>query len=138
MRTPESESGVWSILVHPSPPGGSLSSTNLLYRENFLWSVWIRLGLSLGKVVSGILTARRCYGWKLSRTYPVEIPPPYFVLTHRSSLATRKPTRLLLATSNILVRIESPYKDGWSSQFYLPKNYDTFFNQRFLNILNLQ
>ena len=37
------------ILVHPSPPSGSLSSTNLLYREDFLRSVltglaWVQMG----------------------------------------------------------------------------------------------
>ena len=36
----------FGILVHPFPPGGSLSSTNLLYRQDFLWSVRSRLGLS--------------------------------------------------------------------------------------------
>ena len=73
--------------------------------------------------------------WKLSRTYPDEKPPSLSVLTHRCSLATRKPTQHFLAMSNILVRIRAPYEGWWPTQFHLSRNYGAIFNLRFLNIL---
>ena len=53
---------IWGLGYSGSslPPGGSLSSTNLLYREDFLRSVRSRLGLSSDEVVSGAPTAWRC------------------------------------------------------------------------------
>ena len=42
------------------PPGGSLSSTSLLFREDFLWSVRSRLGLSSDGVGGCAPPARRC------------------------------------------------------------------------------
>ena len=71
--------------------------------------------------------------WKLSRTYPGEKPSSLSVLTHRPSLATRKPTRRLLAMPWILVRIGAPWESGWYTQFHLPRNYGTIFNSRFFN-----
>ena len=68
--------------------------------------------------------------------YPDEKPPSLSVLTHRCSLATRKLTRHLLAIPYILVRMGAPYEDGRSTQFYLPRNYGTIFNPRFLKSLN--
>ena len=70
--------------------------------------------------------------WKLSRTYPGEKPPSFSVLTHMCSLATRKPTWHLLTMPYILVRIGAPYEGGWSTQFHLPRNYDTIFNPRYI------
>ena len=101
----ESQSEVWGILVHPFLPGDSLSSTNLLYREDFLRSVRSRLGMISDWVVSGILTAWRCKGWKLSRTYHGEKPPPFSIFTHICCLATLKLTWYFLAMHNILLRI---------------------------------
>ena len=48
------------ILVHPSPPGGSLSSTNLLYSEDFLKSVWSRRDLNSVRGRWWDSSARRC------------------------------------------------------------------------------
>ena len=42
------------------PPGGSLSSTNLLYGDDFVRSFCDKLGQSSDGVVSETLTARRC------------------------------------------------------------------------------
>ena len=120
--------------IPPSCP--SLSLDNLLYKEDFsLVCTQGRRDLSSSGVVSG---SRRLDGvriWKLSKTYPGEKPPSLSVLTHRLSLATRKPTWHLLAIPWILVRIGAPYESRWSTQFHLPRNYGTIFNSRFLNIL---
>ena len=115
----------------PSCP--SLSLDNLLYREDFPWSTQGRRDLSSSGVVSGSWRLDGVRIWKLSRTYPGEKPPSLSVLTHRPSLATRKPTWHLLAMPWILVRIGAPYESRWSTQFHLPRNYGTIFNSRFLN-----
>ena len=117
----------------PSCP--SLSLDNLLYREDFPWSTQGRRGLSSSGVVSGSWRLDGVRFWKLSRTYPGEKPPSLSILTHRLSLATRKPTRHLLAMPWILVRIGAPYESRWSTQFHLPRNYSTIINSRFLNII---
>ena len=117
----------------PSCP--SLSLDNLLYREDFPWSAhrvgvtWVQAGFTgLAWHLEGVRI------WKLSRTYPGEKPPSHFILTHRCSLATRKPTRHLLAMPCILVRIRAPYEGGWSILFHLPKNMAPFLTQDEINI----
>ena len=135
MRSPESYSGVWGILVHPSPPGWAyLQPTSFIGRIFPSLHTWGRRDF----VSDGVIRNWRLDGvriWKLSRTYPVEKPPSLSVLTHRLSLATRKPTRHLLAMPWILVRIGAPYESRWSTQFHLPRNYGTIFNSRFLKIM---
>ena len=93
----------------PSCP--SLSSDNLLYREDFpglkhgVGMAWVRSGSSVGHWrLEGIRF------WKISRTYSGEKPPSLSVLTHSCCLTTRKPTRHLLVMPNILVRIGVPYE----------------------------
>ena len=106
---------------------------NLLYREDFHRSTQGRYDLSSCGVVR--LESWRLEGvriWKLSRTYHCEKPPSLSVLTHRCSLATRKPTQHLLAIPYILVSIRAPYESGWPSQFHLPRNYGSNFNSKFL------
>ena len=121
---------VWGILVHPSLPSSSLSSTNLLYKEDFLRSVRRRLDLSSDGVDDG--THRLdVLGLKLSRTYPGEKPLSLSVLTHGCCLTTRKPTWHLLAMPNTLMRKGARYEGGWSTSFHLLRNYDTFFKPRF-------
>ena len=118
----------------PSCP--SLSLDNLLYREDFPGlHTQGRRGLNSSGVVSGSWRLDGVRIWKLSRTYSGEKPPSLSLLTHRLSLATRKPTRHLLAMPWILVRIGAPYESRWSTQFHLPRNYGTIFNSRFLNII---
>ena len=125
--------GVWGILVHLSPPGwASLQPTSFIGRIFPSLYIWGRhdLGSDRGSRIWQLDDVRI---WKLSRTYPGEKPPSLSVLTHGNSLATRKPTRHLLAMPWILVRIGAPYESGWSTQFHLPRNYGTIFNSRFLN-----
>ena len=101
----------------------SLSLDNLLYREDFFWSTQGSHDLSSCGEVSP--KYRRLEGvriWKLSKTYPGEKPPSLSVLTHRYSLATRKPTRHLLTMPYILVRIGAPYEGELFVQFHLPRN----------------
>ena len=126
-------SGVWGILVHPSPPVQAyLWTISFIGRISSVYT-WGRHDLSSCGVVrpkSWRLEGVRI--WKLSRTYPGEKPPSLSVLTHRSSLVTRKPTRHLLVLPNILVRLGAPYEGEWFTQFHLPRNYGTIFNPRFL------
>ena len=110
----------------PSCP--SLSLDNHLYREDFPWSTQGRRDLSsfgVNRPKSWRLEGVRI--WKLSRTYPGEKPPSLFVLTHRCSLVTRKPTWHLLTMPYILVRIGAPYEGWWPAPFHLPRNYGTVF-----------
>ena len=119
----ESYSGVWGILVYPSPPV-----------QAYPWTTSFKGGFSLvctqGRrdlSSSGVYRTRswRLEGvriWKLSRTYPGEKPPSLSVLTHGCSLVTRKPTRHLLTIPYILVRIGAPYEGRWSIQFHLSRN----------------
>ena len=132
--SPESYSGVWGILVHPSPPVQAYLWTTSFIGRIFLVYTQGRRDLSSSGVVSSGWRLDGVRIWKLSRTYPGEKPPSLSVLTHRLSLATRKPTRHLLAIPWILVRIRAPYESGWSTQFHLPRNYGTIFNSRFFNI----
>ena len=65
MGRSENESGVWGILVHPSSPSCSLSSTNLLNRKDFLQShTRGRHGLGSDMAVSFGLTTWRCLALK--------------------------------------------------------------------------
>ena len=118
--------------IPPSCP--SLSPANLLYREDFPKSTH---GVGVTLIQDGVVNATwQLDGvriWKLSRTYPGEKPPSFSVLTHKHSLATRKPTRYLLAMPCILVRIRAPYEGRWPTQSHLPRDYGVIFNPRFLN-----
>ena len=135
MRSP------WALIQGLEYSGSSLPSwlglfpVNLLYREDFSQS---RHGVGVTLVQCEVVNATwRLDGvriWKLSRTYPGEKPPSLSILTHRSSLSTRKPTRHLLAILCILVRIGAPYEGRWSTPFHLPRNYGTIINPRFLII----
>ena len=117
----------------PSCP--SLSLDNLIYWEDFPRSTHeVSMTLSHDGVVNVTWRIDGVWIWKLSRTYPGEKPSSFSVLKHECSLATRKPTRHLLAMPCILVSIRDPYEGGWSTQFHLPRNYGTIFNPRFLII----
>ena len=134
MGSPESYSGVWGILVHPSPPGWAyLQPTSFIGRIFPSLYIWGRRDLVSNGVVSSGWRLDGVRIWKISRTYPGEKPPSFSVLTHRLSPATLKPTRHLLAMPWILVRIGAPYEGRWSTQFHLPRNYGSIFNPRFLN-----
>ena len=126
-------SGVWGILVHPSLPGWAYlqptSFIGMIFPSLYIWGRR-DLGSVRGSRFRQLDSVRI---WKLSRTYPGEKPPSLSVLTHRSSLATRKPTRHLLAMPWILVRIRAPYESRWFTSFHLPRNYGTIFNSRFKN-----
>ena len=103
-------SGFGESLVYPSPPDDSLSPANLLYREDFPKSTHgVGVTLIQDKVVNATWQLDGVRIWKLSRAYPDEKPPSFSVLTHKHSLAKRKPTRHLLAMPCILVRIRAPY-----------------------------
>ena len=103
MGKPESWFGVWGILVHPSSPYFSLSSANLLYREDILRSVWSRRGrFQAGRSALG-WSLRGVSVWKLNKTYSGEKPPSFSLLTHRCSLVMCKPSRNLLLIHNISV-----------------------------------
>ena len=122
------------ILVHPSPPVQAyLWTTSFIGRISPVYT-WGRRDLGSSGVVNSTWRLDSVRIWKLSRTYPDEKPPSLSVLTHRHSLATRKPTRHLLAMPCILVRVGAPYEGRWSIPFHLPRNYGTIFNPRFLNI----
>ena len=103
MGQPERKSMVWSILVHSSPPGCSLSLANLLYRENFLQSVLSKRGLVSDRAVSFGWLLRGVRVWKLSRTYQVRNYLHSLFPTQRCCFTTRNPTRHLLAIPNIPV-----------------------------------
>ena len=132
MGPPESYSGVWGILVHPSPPV-----------QAYLWTTSFKGGFSLVYTQGRRdLSSSRVYRtkswrlegvkiWKLSRTYPDEKPPSLSVLTHGWSLVTHKHTQHLLTMPYILVRIGAPYEGGWSIQFHLPRNMAPSLNPRF-------
>ena len=126
---------IWGLGYSGSslPSWLGLSPANLLYREDFPQSA---NGVGVTLFQSGVVSSGwRLDGvriWKLSRTYPGEKPPSLSVLTHRLCLATRKPTRHLLAMPWILVRIGAPDEGRWSTPFHLPRNYGTIFNPRFL------
>ena len=135
MGSPESYSGVWGILVYPSPPGWAyLQPTSFIGRIFPSLYIWGRRDLVSNGVVSSGWRLDGVRIWKISRTYPGEKPPSFSVLTHRLIPATRKPTRHLLAMPWILVRIGAPYEGRWSTQFHLPRNYGSIFNPRFLNL----
>ena len=118
------------------PPllAGPISNQPPLRGGFFPVYTWVGMTLIQGGVVSFGWRLDGVRIWKLSRTYPDEKPPSLSVLMHIHSLATRKPTRHLLAMPRILVRIGATYEGGWSTQFHLPRNYGTIFNPRFLNI----
>ena len=122
------------ILVYPTPPDVSLSYTNLHHFEDFLGSVRSRCDLVSVWIDGSYHRLERIRDEKNSRTYTGEKPPSLFVLTHRLSLATFKPTRHLLAMPWILVRIRALYEGRWPTQFHLPRNYDTIFNPKIFNI----
>ena len=112
---PRASSGVWGILVHPSPPGWAyLQPTSFIGRIFPSLYIWGRrdLGSVQGSRIRQLDGVRI---WKLSRTYIGEKPPSLSVLTHRFSLATRKPTRHLPAMPWILMRIGAPYESRWCS-----------------------
>ena len=137
MRSPESYSWVWGILVHPFPPVQAyLWTTSFIGRISPVY-IRGRHDLSSSGVVNATWQLDGVRIWKLSRTYPGEKPSLFSVLTHRHSLATRKPTRHLLAMPCILVRIGAPYEGRWSTPLHLPWNYCTIFNPRFLNISDM-
>ena len=136
-------SGVWGILAHPSPSGWAyLQPTSFIGRIFLSLYTWGRRDLCSVRGRRDLCSVRGSRIrqlddvriWKLSRTYPGEKPPSLSVLTHRPSLAKRKPTRHLLAMPWILVRIGAPYESRWSTQFHLTRNYDTIFNSRFLKL----
>ena len=126
MGLPESSSRVWGVLVHPFP-----SVQAYLWTTSFVG----RISWSTHGVVNATWRLNGVRIWKLSRAYPGEKPASLSVLTHRCSLATRKPTWHLLAMPCILVRIGAPYEGGWPTQFLLPRNYGTIFNPKFLFFL---
>ena len=106
-----------------------LSPVNLLYRQDFSKSTH-EVGMTFVQsgVVSCIWRLEGVGIWRLSRTYPDEKPPSLSVLTHRYSLATRKPTLHLLTIPCILVRIGAPFEGGWLTPFHPLRNYGTIFN----------
>ena len=116
------------MLAYLSPPGVSLSYTNLLYKEDFLRSVLSRLNLSSMRGrwwdhrVEGVRTE------KLNRTYPGE-KNTFILLTHArmQSSHAQAHTAHLLAMPYILVRIGAPYEGWWSTPFHLPRNYGNIF-----------
>ena len=63
MGPPESQSEILGILVHPSLSGRSLSSTNLLYREDFLLSVRSWCGLVSDRAVSFVRPLECVWVW---------------------------------------------------------------------------
>ena len=136
MGQPESYSGVWGILVHPSPPVQAIFGQPPLGRISLVCTQGRRELSSSGvyRTMSWRLEGVKI--WKLSRKYPGEKPPSLSVLTHRCSLVTRKPTRHLLTMPYILVRIGAPYEGGWSIQFHLPRNMAPSLNPRFLRFSN--
>ena len=83
------------------PPGCSLSSVNLLYREDFLWSVLsIMILFQSGQsALCWLLKGVRI--WKLNRKYPGEKLPSLSLPTQGCCFATHKPTRHLLTIPNI-------------------------------------
>ena len=103
MRSPESYSGVWSILV---PPIQAYLWTTFFAGRIFPVNTRGRRDLSSFRVYRP--KSLRLEGvriWKLSRTYSGEKSPSLSVLTHRCSLVTRKSTWHLLIIPRILVRI---------------------------------
>ena len=117
MRPPESFIRSLGYPGSSLPSWMGLSPANLLYREDFPQSTY---GVGMTLVQDGVVRPKSWQlegvrNWKLSRTYPGEKPPSLSVLTHRYSLATRKPIRHLLAMPWILVRIGAPYEGGWST-----------------------
>ena len=86
------------ILVHYSPPDCSLSSANLLYREDFLLSVRSRRDLVSDKVVSFVLTTRRCLGLKTHQDVSLR-ETTFTFLTHARMLLYHEQAYTALASN---------------------------------------
>ena len=98
------------ILIHPSSLGYSLSSASFFIRRIFsglfgVGVVFFQIGQS---ALSWLLGGVRV--WELSMTYPCEKPPPFSLSTQGCCFAKRKPTRHLLAISNIPVGMRALYE----------------------------
>ena len=133
---PDSKSGVWSILVHPSPPGCSLSSANLLYREVF--SSLLEVGVALfqaGQSTLGWLLGD-VKDWKLSMTYPGENPSPFSLSTKGCCFATLRPTRHLLTIPNISVGMGALYEGLMASLVPPTQELRLHLFPRFLNYID--
>ena len=112
--------------------GGSLSSTNLLYKENFLRSVRSRLGLSSdrgsqrdfdGKEVLGLKTQQDISWWETTT----------ILCTHAQMLSIHAQAHTALAGYVQHPNEDrNPYEGVWSTQFHLSRNYGTVFNPRLI------
>ena len=120
MGSLESYSGVWGILVYPSPPSWAyLQPTSFIGMISPVYT-WGRR--DLGSVQGSKSESWRLKVvsiWKFSRTYSDEKPPSFSVPKQGWCFATIKPTWHLLVVPYILVRVRAPY-EGFMSHSVPP------------------